>query len=86
MTKAALNMFIRNLDIEWRRKSPDSIVVALHPGTTDTKLSEPFQKGLAPDKLYQPELTGRRLVDVIEQLTPERSGQLLHWDGTIFPF
>ena len=86
MSKAALNMFIRNLDIEWRRKSLDSIVVALHPGTTKTNLSEPFQTNIAEGKLYEPELTGRRLVDVIERLRPEQSGQLLHWDGSIVPY
>ena len=86
MSKAALNMFIRNLDIEWRRKSPDSIVVALHPGTTKTNLSEPFQANIGKDKLYEPELTGRRLVEVIEGLRPEQSGQLLHWDGSIVSY
>ena len=81
MSKAALNMFIRNLDIEWRRKSADSIIVALHPGTTKTALSQPFQSNIAEEKLYDTELTGRRLVDVIESLSIEQSGQLLHWDG-----
>ena len=83
MTKAALNMFIRNLDIEWRRKSPDSLIVALHPGTTKTPLSEPFQSNIAEGKLYETELTGRRLVEVIEKLGIEQSGKLLHWDGSL---
>lgn len=86
MSKAALNMFIRNLDIEWRRKSPESIVVALHPGTTTTKLSEPFQGNIATGKLYSPELTSSRLSKVIENLNAEQSGRLLHWDGVPVPF
>ena len=86
MTKAALNMLIRNLHIEWTRKSPESIVIALHPGTTDTSLSEPFQANIADDKLYSSELTGRRLSGVIETLSSEQSGHLLHWDGSILPF
>ena len=42
-SKAALNMMIRNLAIEWSRKNDRSIIVALHPGTVDTELSQPFQ-------------------------------------------
>jgi len=31
-SKAALNMLIRNIAIEWQRKNPQSVVVGLHPG------------------------------------------------------
>lgn len=86
MSKAALNMFIRNLSIEWKRKSADSIVVALHPGTTKTQLSKPFQRNIPPDKLYESELTGKRLSNVIASLGIEQHGKLLHWNGTIVPF
>jgi len=86
ISKAALNMFIRNLSIEWGRKSPNSIVTALHPGTTKTALSEPFQRNIAPEKLYAPQLTGRRLSNVIDNLSIAQHGRLLHWDGTIVPF
>lgn len=86
MSKAALNMFVRNLHIEWSRKSPDSVAVALHPGTTDTALSKPFQANIRDGKLYSAELTARRLADVVENLSPEQSGKLLHWDGSVIPF
>lgn len=81
MTKAALNMFVRNLSIEWSRRSPESIAIALHPGTTDTELSKPFQKSIAADKLYTRALTGERLANVLENLSVEQNGKLLHWDG-----
>ena len=48
-SKAALNMLIRNYAIEQGRRNEDFIAVGLHPGTVDTKLSEPFQ-GNVPDK------------------------------------
>ena len=86
MSKAALNMFIRNLSIEWSRRSPQSIAVALHPGTTDTGLSKPFQKNIAADKLYSPELTGQRLANVVENLNEQQNGRLLHWDGSLVSF
>ena len=86
MSKAALNMFIRNLSIEWSRKAPGSVVVAQHPGTTDTGLSEPFQAGIAEGKLYTSEQTAERLVEVMRGLSWEQNGRLLHWDGSVIPF
>lgn len=43
MTKAMLNMLIKNISIEWKIKSPHSLIFGYHPGTTDTSLSKPFQ-------------------------------------------
>lgn len=48
-SKAALNMLIKTASIEYRRKNPQSIVVVLHPGTTDTQLSRPFQRNVPPE-------------------------------------
>lgn len=42
-SKAALNMLIRNYAIEMGRTHEQAAVVGLHPGTVDTRLSEPFQ-------------------------------------------
>src|SRR3712207_9036707 len=50
-SKAALNMLMRTLAIELDRSRPDAVCVALHPGTVDTRLSEPFQRGVPLDKL-----------------------------------
>ena len=86
MSKAALNMFIKTLSIEWQRKAPGSIVVATHPGTTDSALSEPFQANIKEGRLYTPELTAERLSKVLEELSPEQNGHLLHWDGSVLAF
>ncbi|MGB1091580.1 MAG: SDR family NAD(P)-dependent oxidoreductase, partial [Oceanobacter sp.] len=86
MSKAALNMFIRNLDIEWRRRNPNCRIAAVHPGTTDTPLSEPFQAGIKAGKLYTPELTAERMLDIMQSFPEASSGQLLFWDGSIRPF
>lgn len=86
ISKAALNMFIRTLSIEWQRRSPGSIVVAQHPGTTESPLTEPFQEGIAEGKLYTPAQTSERLIAVMSSLTAEDNGHLLHWDGSRLPF
>ena len=49
-SKAALNMLIKNFAIELKRQNPQAIAVSLHPGTTDTALSKPFQANVAEGK------------------------------------
>jgi NAD(P)-dependent dehydrogenase (short-subunit alcohol dehydrogenase family) len=86
MTKAALNMMVRNLDIEWRRKNPACRIAAVHPGTTDTPLSQPFQAGIQPGKLYSPQQTAERMLNIMANLSEAQSGKLLFWDGTELPW
>ena len=79
--KAAQNQLLRCLSIEWTRRWPLATVSLLHPGTTDTDLSRPFQSFVAPEKLFSPERAARQLVEVLLQQTPEQSGAFLAWDG-----
>jgi NAD(P)-dependent dehydrogenase (short-subunit alcohol dehydrogenase family) len=85
-SKAALNMFMRNVAIEYRRTSPRTIVVMLHPGTTDTRLSQPFQKNVPAGKLFSVERTVSQLLEVMENLDEGDSGQLFSWDGSHLPW
>ncbi|MCW8328279.1 SDR family NAD(P)-dependent oxidoreductase [Photobacterium sp. SDRW27] len=81
MSKAALNMFIKTLSIEWHRTFPHAYVLAIHPGTTDTKLSAPFQQRLTSNKLFSAQQTAERILAIVEQATSEHSGNYLSWDG-----
>jgi NAD(P)-dependent dehydrogenase (short-subunit alcohol dehydrogenase family) len=80
-SKAALNMLIRCLAIEQGRSHPQSVCVALHPGTVDTGLSKPFQTGVKPDKLFTTAQAAGQLLHVLDTLTPSQSGRLFAWDG-----
>jgi NAD(P)-dependent dehydrogenase (short-subunit alcohol dehydrogenase family) len=81
-SKAAQNMFTKTLAIEWARSRRNVICVALHPGTTDTDLSRPFQANVPPEQLFSVERTVAQLLSVIDRLTPADSGRFLAWDGT----
>ena len=81
-SKAALNMLIRNLAIEWHRKNAASIIVGLHPGTVETPLSAPFKGNPAHDRFAAPD-AARQLLAVLEGLTPDQSGQLFAYDGAL---
>ncbi|NER24279.1 MAG: SDR family NAD(P)-dependent oxidoreductase [Symploca sp. SIO1B1] len=85
-SKAALNMLMRTVSIEYSRKSPRTIVVTLHPGTTDTRLSQPFQKNVPTDKLFSVERTVNQLFAVVEKLEEKDSGQFFSWDGNPLPW
>jgi NAD(P)-dependent dehydrogenase (short-subunit alcohol dehydrogenase family) len=78
-SKAAQNQATRTLAVELRRRAPNVIVVALHPGTVDTDLSRPFQRGVDPAKLLSPARAAERLLAVIDSLSLEESGTF--WDG-----
>ena len=85
-SKAALNMLIKTASIELRRTHKQMAIVALHPGTTDSPLSEPFQPRIPSERLYTPATTAARLTRVLDGLNPSDSGQLLHWDGSTLPW
>ncbi|MCC5639147.1 SDR family NAD(P)-dependent oxidoreductase [Nostoc sp. CHAB 5844] len=85
-SKAALNMLMRTAAIEYGRSCPHTLVVTLHPGTTDTRLSRPFQRNVPSDKLFSVERTITQLLTVIEQLQTGDSGQFFSWDGSKLPW
>ncbi|WP_428154244.1 SDR family NAD(P)-dependent oxidoreductase [Brevundimonas sp.] len=80
-SKAALNMILRNLAIEMARSHPQAVIAGLHPGTVDTGLSAPFQKGVAETRLFTAEHSAERLLAVLSGLTPADSGGVFAWDG-----
>jgi NAD(P)-dependent dehydrogenase (short-subunit alcohol dehydrogenase family) len=84
--KAAQNMFTRTLAVEWARSRRNVACVALHPGTTDTGLSRPFQANVPPERLFSPERTVRQLLQVIDRLTPSDTGRFYAWDGSEIPW
>ena len=80
-SKAALNMIIKNAAIEIGRRNKNAIIVGLHPGTVDTNLSRPFHKSIPTDKLFTPAESVKKLLKVLENLTPHQSGKCFAWDG-----
>ena len=85
-SKAALNMLIRTLAIEHRRTRPSGVCVALHPGTVETALSEPFRSGVPAEKLFSPAQAAEALLAVMDRLGPEANGGFYAWDGAPIPW
>ena len=77
-------MSIKTLAIEWRRTLPNVGVVALHPGTTDTALSKPFQRNVPHEHLFI--YSVNCMLRVLENLKPAHSGEFLALDGERLPW
>ena len=82
-SKAALNMLLATAAIELRRSQPHTVVVALHPGTVATPLSQPFG---GADTGRPPALAAAQLLATLDTLGPDASGTFVAWDGQRLPW
>ncbi|XP_069467421.1 C-signal-like isoform X2 [Ambystoma mexicanum] len=86
MSKAALNMATKNLSLELGRGNRKVVCVSLHPGTVDTDLSRPYHRNIPTEKLFTPEHSVNCLMKIIENLSLEKTGKFISWDGTELPW
>jgi NAD(P)-dependent dehydrogenase (short-subunit alcohol dehydrogenase family) len=82
-SKAALNMLVKTASIELKRTMPRAIVIALHPGTVNSKLSKPFG---GETKGRPAGLACREMLQTIDALKPEQSGQFLSYSAEQLPW
>ncbi len=85
-SKAALNQIVRTLAVEAGRTRPEALIVALHPGTVGTALSQPFSAAVKPEALFTPAEAAGHLLRVIDGLREGDSGGFFAWDGSPVPF
>jgi NAD(P)-dependent dehydrogenase (short-subunit alcohol dehydrogenase family) len=83
-SKAALNQLVRTASIELRRRAPEAVCVALHPGTVATGLSAPFAR--AGLEVRSPEVAAADLLRVIGGLTAADSGGFFDHRGVAVPW
>jgi NAD(P)-dependent dehydrogenase (short-subunit alcohol dehydrogenase family) len=84
MSKTALNQATRTMSHELKRQS--TWTIALHPGTTDTGLSKPFQRNVQEGRLFPVDFTVTQLLNIIDSMEEENSGGLYDWAGKTIPF
>ncbi|BCD98103.1 hypothetical protein MARGE09_P2304 [Marinagarivorans cellulosilyticus] len=85
-SKAALNMALKTLSIEWQRRYPKRCVVALHPGTTRSPLSAPFSAKVPPARYFTAYKTARLLAKQLLLLQPHHTGDFISWNGERLPW
>ncbi|MGX0959535.1 NAD(P)-dependent dehydrogenase (short-subunit alcohol dehydrogenase family) [Pseudomonas viridiflava] len=79
-SKAALNQLLHTASIELKRLNQVSTVLAIHPGTTDTELSQPFQANVPEGQLFEPAFSAERIIEVVGAHGPADSGSFWDWD------
>jgi NAD(P)-dependent dehydrogenase (short-subunit alcohol dehydrogenase family) len=85
-SKAALNMMLQNIAIEFARRAKNVQIIAFHPGTTDTELSKPFQKNIPKEQLFTSEFVAERLLNILYQYSNVGPFVYLDWDNKTIPF
>ena len=81
--KAAVNQIVHTAAIELSRSHPQSICVALHPGTVETPFTEKY---LGRHPAVPPGEAAGNLLRVIDGLTSEESGGFFDWAGKAVPW
>ncbi|MEL7486157.1 MAG: SDR family NAD(P)-dependent oxidoreductase [Pseudomonadota bacterium] len=82
-SKAALNQLVRCAAVEFARKNPNAVIVALHPGTIETSLTRAFAKGRYT---ATPAEAARNMLAVLDSLTPAESGGFFDYAGKEIPW
>lgn len=82
-SKAALNQFLHTAAIEIGRKRPGAVLLALHPGTVETRLSEKFTEGR---DTFSPDECAAKLHLVMQRADPGMSGGFLDYAGERIPW
>lgn len=85
-SKAALNMLLKTTAIELARRAPAVKLVAFHPGTTDTPLSQPFQSNVPEGKLFTPAFVAEKLLAVLDSARPDGTLSYLDYNGDSIPW
>ena len=85
-SKAALNMVLKNMAIEYGRRAKNVKLIAFHPGTTDTGLSKPFQGAVPNGKLFSAAFVATRLAQLMDNVDLDGQLSYIDWDGQPIPW
>lgn len=84
--KSAQNQLFKTLSIELNRTHKQAICLQLHPGTVDSKLSQPFQNNITKEKLFTPEYSAKQLLAVIASKSIKDTGSFWDWNNQPIPW
>ncbi len=85
-SKSALNMILKNASIEIARSNKNAIIIGLHPGTVDSKLSKPFQSAVNKNKLFTAQYSVQKLLNALQEVTVHDSGNVIDFNGIKIDF
>jgi len=81
--KAAVNQVVKTAAIELRRTHPESICVAIHPGTVRTAMTHAY---VGRHPAVSPEAAAQNILRVLEGVSPRDTGGFYDWAGKAVPW
>lgn len=80
--KTALNQIVRTASIEWQRINQESALLAIHPGTVDTRLTQDY----AHPKKVSAKVAAEKILDTILTAKPSMTGGFYDNQGKAIPY
>ena len=80
-SKAALNMLLKTAAIEYARRAKNVKLIAFHPGTTDTRLSKPFQRSVKSENLFTTDFVADHLVEIMKHQAIDGELSYIDWEN-----
>jgi NAD(P)-dependent dehydrogenase (short-subunit alcohol dehydrogenase family) len=81
--KSALNQILRCAAIEYARKRPQAVMLALHPGTVPTAMTAPYARNRYT---ASPDEAAAQLISVMDGGAPAETGSFFAYDGSTIPW
>ena len=78
-SKAALNQIVRTASIELGCTHPDSVIVAMHPGTVATSFSARYSKN---HDVTEPDTAARSMLQTLDRAERNQNGSFLAYGGS----
>ena len=82
-SKAALNMLVKTAAIELKRSQKNAVLLAMHPGTVQTGLSQPFRGATAARNADD---AVADMLNAINKKMPEHSGNFYTYNDLPLPW
>ncbi len=80
-SKAALNMSLKTAAIEYDRRAKNVKLIAFHPGTTDTPLSQPFHASVEEGNLFNPHFVAVHLIRIMNHQQADSELSFVDWNN-----
>ena len=82
-SKSALNQIVKTASIELARSNPDTVCIAMHPGTVKSKLT---QRYLGRHPYVEPDIAAQNIIRIIEEKSSKDSGGFFDYRGDVIPW
>ena len=85
-SKAAVNQVTKSFDNYLQPSAGENAMsISMHPGTVKTNLSKEFWSNVKDEKLFSPEFSAEKLMEMINSRTLDDRGKCWDWDSKEVP-